>query len=462
MAADLYPDPYPDPGSNSVHGDAAAGQIVTADWVLPAWDAAPIRYGAVRIVGTRIDVVGSAAALVGAHPGDLVVASSGACVLPGFVNAHTHLYGTLAHGIPVDPVDSFWSFLADYWWPKVEDRLDHDMIVAATEWVCAEMLRTGTTSFYDIVEAPHALPGVLLAQKEVVDRSGLRGILSFEATERVSAANGSLGLAENVGLVAACRADASSIVSGAQCFHATFTCPEAFVRRAVESASEMDVFVHAHVNEGVHEGLWNERERGMRTFEWYARMGLLSSRFLASQCVQLSPAEVDLIVANGVRVSHMPMANGEVGGGVAPVPELLARGVTVGLGSDGYVNDMFEEMRSAFLIHKARLLDPAAMPGRDVLRMATQGGADALGLLRVGRLEPGWLADLQVVGMSLPTPVSAHNLVDQLVLWRSGRNVRDVMVNGTWRVRAGEVLGADLEKLRARTNEQATRLWIAA
>ena len=438
---------------------ASGAQTITADWVLPAWDAAPIRDGAVRIVGTRIDSIGSVAAMVEAHPGEAVVACPGACVLPGFVNAHTHLYGTLAHGIPVDPVDSFWSFLSDYWWPKVEDRLDHDMIVAATEWGCSEMLRTGTTAFYDIVEAPYALPGVLLAQKEVVDRWGLRGILSFEATERVSAANGALGLAENVAMVAACRADSTSIVSGAMCFHTTFTCPEAFVQRAFEIGSTLDVFVHAHVNEGVHEGLWNERERGMRTFEWYARMELLSSRFLASQCVQLSSVEIDLLVAHGVRVSHMPMANGEVGAGVAPIPELLARGVTVGLGSDGYVNDMFEEMRSAFLIHKARLLDPAAMPGRDVLRMATQGGAEALGMTDVGRLEPGWLADLQVVDLRMPTPVTAHNLIDQIVLWRRGTDVSDVMVNGSWRVRGGEVLGADLEKLRAQTNEQAKRLW---
>ena len=437
----------------------AGGVVVTADWVLPAWDATPIRDGAVRIVGTRIDSVGSALSMVAAHPGDSVVAAPGSCVLPGFVNAHTHLYGTLAHGIPVDPVDSFWSFLADYWWPKVEDRLDHDMIVAATAWGCVEMLRTGTTSFYDIVEAPHARPGVLLAQKDVVDRSGLRGILSFEATERVSAANGALGLAENVTLIEACRADAASIVSGAMCFHTTFTCPEAFVLNAFALGAEHDVFVHAHVNEGVHEGLWNERERGMRTFEWYARMELLSSQFLASQCVQLSSVEIDLLASSGVKVSHMPMANGEVGGGVAPIPELLARGVTVGLGSDGYVNDMFEEMRSAFLIHKARLLDPAAMPGRDVLRMATQGGADALGLVDVGRLEPGWFADLQIVDVRMPTPVTAHNLIDQLVLWRRGTEVSDVMVNGSWRVRNGEVLGADVEKLRVRMNEQAARLW---
>ena len=418
----------------------SAQVIITADWVLPAWDAAPIQQGAVRVVGAHIDSVGPAKALLAAHPTDEVRTCGSSVVLPGFVNAHTHLYGTLAHGIPVDPVDSFWSFLADYWWPKVEDRLDHDMIVAATEWVCVEMLRTGTTSFYDIVEAPHALPGALLAQKEVVDRWGLRGILSFEATERVSPANGELGLQENLDLIDAALGDRTSLVSGAMCFHTTFTCPEPFIRRAFELAADRNVFVHAHVNEGVHEGLWNERERSMRTFEWYESKGFLSDRFLASQCVQISERERELIAARGVRVSHMPMANGEVGGGIAPIPELLAAGVTVGLGSDGYINDQYEEMRSAFLLHKARLLDPAAMPARDVLRMATQGGADALGLSHVGRLEPGWTADLQVVSLDMPTPVSAHNLADQLVLWRRGSDVRDVMVGGRWRTLDGVVI----------------------
>ena len=436
--------------------------LIEADWVLPAWDTEPLRNAAVRVVGPHVDAIGDSATLRAHHPGDEVVAKAGCAILPGFVNAHTHLYGTLAHGIPVDPVESFWSFLADYWWPKVEDRLDHDMIVAATEWVCVEMLRTGTTSFYDILEAPHSLPGALLAQKEVVDRWGLRGVLSFEATERVSRENGALGLRENRSLIEACRVDRSSLVSGAVCFHTTFTCPESFIRSAFSLAEDLDVFVHAHVNEGVHEAEWNLRERGMRTFEWYDSIGVLSPRFLASQCVQVSVAERALIAERGVRVSHMPMANGEVGGGIAPIPELLAAGVTVGLGSDGYVNDQFEEMRSAFLLHKARLLDPAAMPGRDVLRMATQGGAESIGLVNVGRLEPGWAADLQVIDIRTPTPITAHNLIDQLVLWRSGQHVRDVMVAGTFRTRDGEVIGADVEKIRARMNEQAARLWSAA
>jgi len=141
------------------------------------------------------------------------------------------------------------------------------------------------------------------------------------------------------------------------------------------------------------------------------------------------------------------------------VPAVLAGGGTVGLVSDGYITDMFEVMRGAFLIHKAHRQDPRVMPAPLVWQLATEGGARALGLEKVGRLAPGWQADLQLIDSTLPTPVEAWNLYDQLLLYRSRRDVRAVMVAGHWRVRDGEVLGVDEGSVRARGHEAARRLW---
>jgi 5-methylthioadenosine/S-adenosylhomocysteine deaminase len=432
--------------------------IIAPDWLVIAADRDPAPGWGVRVVDDVIDDIGPVPDLIAANPADEVVDASGHVVMPGFVNAHVHLYGVLAHGIPINEApDGFWSFLHDYWWPKVEDALDHAMIVAATDWVCAEMVRSGVTTFYDILEAPNALPDALLAQREVVQKRGLRALLSFEATERAGPEIAELGLAENQRLIEASRGD--RLVSGLMCFHTTFTCSEGYIRRAFEIAADLGVLTHAHCNEGIHEGLWCEEHLGKRTLEFYRDIGVAGPEFLASQCVQLSDMERSIIAETGMRVSHMPLANCEVGGGIAPIPELVDAGVTVGLGSDGYVNDFYEVMRGAFLLHKARLLDPGAMPAATVLGLATEGGAQALGLDRVGRLEPGWSADLQVVDATFPTPLTDHNLVEQLVLWRNHSDVRDVMVAGDWRVRSGEVLDADLALMRARTHEQALRLW---
>ncbi len=436
--------------------------LVLSDWLLIAADRPAERSWGVRVVDGLVDDVGPRDQLLAAHPDDDVMDAIGQIVMPGFVNAHVHLYGTLAHGIaPVegDGPDDFWSFLEDYWWPKVEDALDVDMIVAATDYVCAEMLRSGITTFYDILEAPNALPDALLAQKEVVERRGMRGLLSFEATERAGPEIARLGLEENLRLIDAC--DPSGLVGGIMCWHTTFTCSADYITEAFSLAADRGVMSHAHVNEGVHEGRWAEERLGARTVEFYADLGVAGPRFLASQCVQLSARERELLAELGVKVSHMPLANCEVGGGIALMPELIDAGVVVGLGSDGYVNDFYEVMRGAFLLHKARLQDPGAMPAETVLHMATEAGAQALGLDHVGRLEPGWSADLQVVDASFPTPLTAHNLADQVVLWRNHSNVRDVMVAGNWRVLGGELVDADLDQLRARTREQATRLWKA-
>lgn len=444
--------------------------IIGADWAVPAALDEPQRHWGVRVAGGLIDDCGPTGELRARYPDDDFCDGGGCVLLPGFVNAHVHLYGVLAHGVPApaQPVADFWGFLDDYWWPLVENALDHEMISAAAAWVTAELAASGTTSFFDILEAPNALPDALFAQAEAVAASGLRGVLSFEATERMGAANGQAGLDENARFIEAClpgggAPGAGGRVSGAMCIHTTFTCSEPFIRRAFEIAADLDVFCHAHVNEGVHEGLWCTEHHGVRTLEFYERIGAASPRFQASQCVQLSPREIDIIAATGVRVSHMPLSNCEVGGGIAPVLEMLQRDVTVGLGSDGYLNDMFAVMRGAFLLHRAATLDPGAISAATVLHMATEGSARTLGLERVGRLEPGWRADLQLVDIDgpagLPTPVEAHNLCDQLVLWRSASHVSRVMVGGDWIVDGGEVIGADLERLRARTLEQAARLW---
>jgi 5-methylthioadenosine/S-adenosylhomocysteine deaminase len=434
--------------------------LVVPDWLVTSAEEPPRRGWAVRVVGDRIDRIGPADELRAAHPDEDLRDGTGHILLPGFVNAHVHLYGTLAHGIPnEDPPDGFWSFLEDYWWPRVEDALDHDMIAAATDYVCAEMLKSGTTTFYDILEAPGALPDALFVEKEIVEKRGLRGLLSFEATERAGPEVAALGIAENLKLIDAC--EPGSLVGGLMCWHTTFTCSAGYIEEAFAAAADRGVLSHAHCNEGVHEGRWCEENVGMRTVEYYERLGVAGPRFLASQCVQVSERERELIAETGTRITHMPLANCEVGGGIAPVPELATAGVTIGLGSDGYVNDFYEVMRGAFLVHKARLLDPGAMPADVVLGMATEGGANALGLDRVGRLAPGWSADLQLVDATFPTPISEHNLFEQVVLWRNHTHVRDVMVAGTWRVLDGEVLDADLDMMRARTREQAQRLWSA-
>lgn len=491
--------------------------LILPDWLIDLPGAPPKREWGVRVVGDQVAAVAPNDDLRRAFPDDEIWDAAGQALAPGFVDAHTHLYGVLAHGIPLPAISppaqggagggspaqsgagdgsagqgedtAGWSFLSDFWWPLVEDRLDHEMICAATDWNLVQMVRGGVTAFYDCTEAPNALPGCLAAQAGVVRARGLRGILSFEATERVSAENGQLGLRENLDFIRRARVQTSNVkrqtpvagqdspasspqlpasspqspapnlLSGLMCFHTTFTCSADFIRQAFALAAAEGVPVHMHAAESRFEPEYTLKHFGMRTFEYYERLGVAGPNMLASQCVQIIPAEIEIIARRGVRVTHMPLSNCEVGGGIAPIPDLVAAGVTVGLGSDGYITDMFEIMRGAFLIHKAHRQDTATMPASLVWRLATEGGARALGLERVGRLAPGWQADLQLIDAAFPTPATADNLYEQLLLYRSRGHVRAVMVAGQVRVRDGQVLGADETTLRARVQRAAERLW---
>ena len=413
----------------------------------------------VRVVRDEITACEPNARLLADHPEDEVWLADGQVLAPGLVNSHTHLYGVLAHGIPIAQAPSgFWPFLADFWWPMVEDRLDHSMIDAATDYGCLEMLHGGTTTFYDCLEGPYSLPGCLGAQAEIVRNTELRGILSFEATERVSRDNGQIGLHENLQFIQHCR-KSDGLLSGMICFHTTFTCSAAFIQQACGLAAEEGALVHAHCAEGTYEPQFTLQEFGQRPIAYYDRLGVLAPNMLLSQCVQIDPSEVALLAERRARSSHMPLSNCEVGGGIAPAPDLVAAGVRLGLGSDGYINDFYEVMRGTFLIHKAVRQDPRIMPASQVWYLATEGGAQALGLANVGRLAPGWQADLQLIDGALPTPATVDNLYEQLLLYRNRSHVRAVLVAGQVRVRNGQVLGADEAQVRARCGKAAQKLW---
>ena len=430
------------------------GRMLWADTTQP-----PLPDWGVAVEGDRILATGTHDDLGMQFPEAQVVDATDCILTPAFVNAHHHMYGVLAHGIPLAAAPAgFWPFLEEFWWPRVEDRLDHDLIATATDWACLEMIRSGVTTFYDCLEAPNALPGALAVEAAVVRRRGLRGVLSFEATERVSRENGELGLRENADFVDACR-ETGDLVSGLICFHTTFTCPADFIRRAFALAAAREARVHMHLSEGTHEPEYCLEHFGLRTVAYYDQLDLLGPHVLASQCVQIDEDEVATLARHGVNVSHQPLSNCEVGGGFSPVPEMLAAGVNVALGTDGYVNNFFEVMRAAALIPKARLLDPGVMPAHTAWTMATQNGARALGFADLGTLAPGQQADLLLVADSLPTPLEPHNLADQLLLWRNPWDLQGVMCAGRWLQYGGEVLDVDEEAVRARVVEAARRLW---
>ena len=385
----------------------------------------------------------------------------GQMLMPGFVNGHNHMYGVLSHGITAEAmVTNFSNYLEDFWWPYVEDRVDHDLARITTRWACAEMIDSGVTSFVDILEGPNSIPGVLEVEKEEVERAGLRGFLSFEACERKSHENGLAGLKENYDFAMSCSRGSGKdgMVKGVMSIHTLFTCGGDFIREAKGLADEAGCLLHMHLSESDFEPAWAREHLGLSPVEAYERLGCLDGNVLASQLVQVSDEEIAILAKRGVKGVSMPLSNCEVGGGVAPIGRMLEAGIPVGLGTDGYINNFFEVMRGAFLIHKGYLKAPDVMPAKQVYHMATELGARAVGI-EAGAVKEGMLADLITVDLSRPTPVNEYNVYDQLVVFSNPRDVVNVMAGGVWLKRDGKLLTLDKEAVRKELAEKTEKFW---
>jgi cytosine/adenosine deaminase-related metal-dependent hydrolase len=392
------------------------------------------------------------------HPDAELVDTGDTVLLPGFVNTHMHSYGLLAHGMPVESQPrEFREFLEKLWWPRVENRLDERMIRAAMAMACVRMIKSGYTAFCDILEAPLAVSGSLDVEADVISQAGLRALLSVEVSERLGANRAEEALQENIRFTEKCKPN--GIVSGMMSLHTTFTCSENLVLRAKEAADSHDVLLHAHLSESPYEPRVCLERYGMRPVSWYRRLGVLDDRFLASQAVAVTAEEITTLSDSGARMSHMPLSNCEVGGGVSPISEIIRQGIRPGLGSDGYINDPFEVMRGAFLIHKASERDASVMPAATVFNMATHWGAQSIGLEGVGVIETGELADLIGVRNDLETPMTHQNAATQVVLFRDACDVVFSMVDGTVLMNEGTLLTMEETACREQAAAEAKRLW---
>lgn len=389
--------------------------------------------------------------------GEVIVCDEG-IVVPGFINAHTHMYGTVAHGIHTTKVvKDFTDFLNIFWWPMVEDQIDHELVEKTTAWACVESLMSGVTTIVDTLEAPNAIPGGLEVEKKVIEKFGLRAYLSFEASQRKSEENSLLGLKENYEFSKNNSND--NLINGFMSMHTLFTCDKDFVKKAKSMAEENNSLFHMHLSESKYEPNWTLDKYSKRPVEVYDELGILDDSVVASQVVQADEKEIDILVKNKVNMIHMPLSNCEVGGGVAPYPDIIKKGGSVGIGTDGYINNFFELMRGAFLIHKAYKEDPQVMPGKDVFEMATSRGAKAIGRDDLGVIKVGAKADIISINLNTPTPITEHNLYDQLILFRNPSDVKDVIVNGKVVKKEGQLLGVDIDKIREDLYKATQKLW---
>jgi 5-methylthioadenosine/S-adenosylhomocysteine deaminase len=383
----------------------------------------------------------------------------GRVVMPGLVNAHTHVPMSLLRGLADDLKLDVW--LMGYMMPVEREFVSPEFVRLGTHLGCAEMIRSGITCFADMYYFEEAVA-------QATAEAGMRAlcgqtVLRFPSPDARSYEEGLARAREFIE-----RWRQHPLIVPAPAPHAPYTCTAEILRECAELATEFDVPLHIHLSETLLEVEQSRKQHGMPGVPWIKKQGLFDAKVLAAHCVHVDDGEIRALKNFGAGVAHNPSSNLKLGAGVAPVARMLELGVNVGIGTDGAASnndlDMFEETRLAALLAKGLGGDPTAVPARDALAMATRLGAAALHIGHLtGSLQAGKRADLIVVDLD-----RLHNLpafgrdpagvYARLVYAAKSTDVIDVMCNGRWLMRDRVLLTLDERELAREAAERATRI----
>jgi 5-methylthioadenosine/S-adenosylhomocysteine deaminase len=387
-----------------------------------------------------------------------IIDARGGLILPGLVNCHTHAAMSLFRGLADDLPLMEW--LNNYIFPA-ERNMDAEFVYTGTLLALAEMILSGTTTFCDMY----------LFEDQVARaarKAGVRCLVGEVLYDFPSPNYGPVekGLEYTESLIQKWHKD--PLVSIAVEPHSLFTCSPKLLTASNELALKYKVPVIIHVAETLSEVSEIKEKYGKTPVKYLDSLGLLGPHLIADHCVHIEDADIKTLAVNGVKVVHNPESNMKLASGIAPIPQMLSQGVTVGLGTDGCASnnnlDLFSEMDTAAKLHKVNTLDPTVMDALSVLKMATIHGARVLGLENVtGSLEVGKKADVIVIDTHKPHLTPMYNAASHLVYAARGNDVIHSIINGQPVMEDRELLTLDIAEIITQARETSIRVrsWLS-
>lgn len=420
---------------------ARCDMLVSAAYILTQdADRRVLHNASLAVSGGKITALGPSEDLAGMQAEERLDLGR-ALIMPGLVNAHTHVSMTLLRGLADDLPLMEW--LNSHIWPR-ERHLGPELVELGALLGCAEMLRTGTTAFMDMYIIEDAVA-------RAVEQSGMRARLGEGIFAFASAACGTPEQAfDKVREQAADYAGHERVRFGVMP-HTVYTTTPDILSACAALADELDLPLHMHLSETMSEVEQSLATHGKRPVALCEDLGLLGPGSTFAHCVVLDEDELALLARREVRVAHCPKSNMKLASGVAPVPAMFSAGMVPGLGTDGAASNnslnMFAEMSACALLHKVHAMDPTVAPAQRVLDMATLGGAQALHWPGLGRLAVGGPADCIALDLDSPNLQPLYSPASHLVYAASGHEVCLTMIDGRVVYRNGRYLTLDYPAL---------------
>jgi 5-methylthioadenosine/S-adenosylhomocysteine deaminase len=422
----------------------SGGTVVTMDS-----RRAIIQDGSVAVKGDAIVAVGPRAEIDGRYTSAHVIDGRGRLVLPGFINGHTHVPMTLFRGLHDDVTLQDW--LYKYIFPAEAKNVNEEFVRWGTRLAAAEQIRAGVTTFADMYYFEDAVA-------EETKAAGMRGVLGETFIDFPAPDNKSNAEMMEYTEKFLKRWQGDPLIHAAPAPHSIYTCSKKTIQDAAALAAKYHAPLLMHVSEMKKEWDDSEKANGMSPVQYLDKIGVLGPELVAAHCIFVDEADRKLLAERGVGCVHNPSSNMMIASGVAPVPEMRAAGVAVGLGTDGPAGsnndlDLMEEIDLAAKLAKISKMNPLALNAKAVVEMATIDGARALHMEKeIGSLEAGKKADMVLISLDEPNAVPMYDVYAQIAYSLKGSDVETVVIGGRVVMRERKLLTIDepavLEKAR--------------
>ena len=425
--------------------------------------------GALYLEEGRIADLGPSAELEAAYPRAERLDAAGRLVMPGLVCAHTHFYGAFARGMVLrgEPAANFPEILEKLWW-RLDKALWPEDVQYSALVSLVDAIRHGTTTLIDHHASQRHIAGSLDQIARAVERAGVRACLCYEVTDRDGEPAALAGIAENARFIRQTQLrqrEGDHRIGATFGLHASLTLSQATLQTCADMGGQMGTGFHLHVAEDKADQRESLRRSGLHVVERLQKAGILGPQTVAAHCVHVDRIETEILLDSGTMVVHNARSNMNNAVGAADLPWMLKIGIPVGLGNDGFSNNMFAEMAVAYLAQKQATGDPRTLPAGQVMQMAWDHNAriarvffPGLGPL-FGQLVQGAPADLILVDYDPPTPLTAGNLPWHIIFGIDGSGVDTTIVGGQVLMRHRQLLTLDEAAIMARARELAGKLW---
>lgn len=422
---------------------ASGGTVVTMDAARRV-----IENGAVAVQNGQIVAVGAASEIDQKYSSRQIIKADGKIIIPGLINAHTHIPMTLFRGIADDLDLQEW--LTKFIFPAEAKNVDKAFVRAGTRLGLAEMIRGGTTAYCDMYYFEDAVA-------DETAKAGVRGVLGETVIDFPAPDNKTFDEALRYSERFVNKWKNHSLIVPAVAPHAPYTVSTEHLGAVKKLSDRLNAPVIIHVAETQKEVEDISRQYGARPVEYLEKIGFLSDRVIAAHTIYINDAEIDTLKKFAVGAAHCPQSNMKLAAGVAPVPAMLKKDLRLGLGTDGAASNndlsLWEEMDAAAKLHKVFAKDPKVVSAAEAFAMATIGGARALHLENItGSIETGKRADLVVVDFDALHQTPFYNVYSHLVYATKAEDVRHVIIDGRVVMRDRSLLTLDESAIKRDAN----------